>query len=434
MSSKSKTQFLKLLKEYRSDPKVSYAELTRKNQLSIHERKRDELQKAFKIMVRETSLEELAQCLDALMKKWQNIFEANEKEVLHHAGNDAQGGDWADLRKIVNAVSRKKGKSSLYKQVEALGLVRIALLITKCVGFIDVGIKDSSGLTCMDCAERMTRKKGSKERAVLVLDFLRKVHNHDLEVEQLDTFDHAAYTFAKEALCRDHPVFWKRLHESARKDTIQNFVNTCVEITHKHMFNMLPFRHIVDIKDEKGKTALQIALERPKDSSDRVSIARWLLLHKASAFYVQAPYRSEAEELQEEISQTTIEEEEQKIKKAEMVAMKPRRASIRVQRVVRDAQVTRESVDEKKVVDVVRDIDDDDDDSKEDDEVSLDKEDSTQTEEKKEEGDDSKNDKEEENEEEGEVPSLKKPQRKLGHHHSSDDGPRDTMCSNCVVM
>eukprot|EP00938_MAST-03A_sp_MAST-3A-sp1_P005199 g5199.t1 len=386
-------------------------------------------------MVRETSFEELAECLDALMKKWQNIFEANEKEVLHHAGNNAQGGDWADLRKIVNAVSRKKGKSSLYKQVEALGLVRIALLITKCVGFIDVGIKDSSGLTCMDCAERMTRKKSSKERAVLVLDFLRKVHNHDLEVEQLDTFDHAAYTFAKEALCRDHPVFWKRLHESARKDTIQDFVDTCVEVTHKHMFNMLPFRHIVDIKDEKGKTALQIALERPKDSSDRVSIARWLLLHKASAFYVQAPYRDEAEELQEEISQTTIEEEEQKIRKAEMVAMKPRRASIRVQRVVRDAQVKREIVDEKKIVDVVRDDDDDnDDDSKEGDEISSLDKDSIQVEEKKK-GDDSKNNNEEEQQEnkEEEVPSLKPQRRMLGHHHS-DDGPRDTICSSCVVM
>ena len=422
MSSKSKTQFLKLLKEYRSDPKVSYAELTRKNQLSVHERKRDQLQKAFKIMVRESSLEELAQCLDALMEKWQNIFEANEKEVLHHAGNDAQGGDWADLRKIVNAVSRKKGKSSLYKQVEALGLVRIALLITKCVGFIDVGIKDSSGLTCMDCAERMTRKKGSKERAVLVLDFLRKVHNHDLEVEQLDTFDHAAYTFAKEALCRDYPLFRKRLHESARTDTIQTFVETCIEVTHKYMFNMLPFRHIVDIKDEKGKTALQVALERPKDSSDRVNIARWLLLHKASAFNVQPPYREEAEELQEEISQTTIEEEEKKIKKAEIATSKPRRASVRVQRVARDALVAREKVDDRSTKNEEEEEEEKEEEEKEEKKIEEEQE--------KEEN----NVEEKENDESEAVPSLKKrkAQRKL--HHHDDDGPRDTICSSCLLM
>ena len=80
MSSKSKTQFLKLLKEYRSDPKVSYAELIRNKQLSAHERRRDELQKAFKIMVRETSFEELAECLDALMKKWQKQRDNQCKE------------------------------------------------------------------------------------------------------------------------------------------------------------------------------------------------------------------------------------------------------------------------------------------------------------------------------------------------------------------
>jgi len=421
--SKAKTHFLKLLSEYRTKTEESYSAMLGKEQkakLDKHEKKRDDLGKAFKKMIREASLNELAECLDELMKKWQIIYDANHHEVIAHAQKGR--GDFVDIQKIVNAVSKRKKKTSLFKQVEACSLIRVALLITKCAGLIDIGVKDSSGSTCLDCAERMSReKKGTdRERAAVMFKFLKAVHEHDLDPSNMDVFDEIAYTFAKEALIRDYPVFSKKLHDSAQRDSIKSFKEACAKITHDYIFNMLPFTSIVDSKDDQGKTSLQVALERPKDSPDRVEIARWLLLHQASPFHLTA-FQKEAEDIQNELSGITLEEEEERHQQMQMIALKPRRASMRVQRVARDAKISRIDADKK---------------------VGNEEKEEEEEEEEKKKIEEEKKPKEEDEveektsnqvcEDDGVEEAL--PLKKQTTHRNIDDGPRDTICSGCVMM
>ena len=141
----------------------------------------------------------------------------------------------------------------------------------------------------------------SDPESVLIYRFLNKMSSLNQTEESMIDFNSCIYLYAREALSREN--FGSKICDVARKSSSGDSFRRSCSFLARNMFDLCPFAHMIDVKaqsgDFKGRTALEVALERPPDDDtnhSREVIVTWLLIHGSSPKHVSdMTLRKEAE-------------------------------------------------------------------------------------------------------------------------------------------